>query len=35
VEHPQDDKQYIWNESEQEWTYTGYFLENGEFKKEE
>ena len=32
---PQDDKHYIWNESELEWTYTGYFLENGEIKKEE
>jgi len=35
IPYPQDDKQYIWNESEQEWTYTGYFFEDGELKKEE
>jgi hypothetical protein len=35
IPYPQDDKQYIWNESELEWTYTGYFFENGELKKEE
>jgi len=35
IPYPQDDKQYIWNEAEQEWTYTGYFLEDGEIKKEE
>ena len=34
IPYPQDDKQYIWNESEQEWTYTGYYLENGELVKE-
>jgi len=33
---PQDDnKEYIWNEQELEWTYTGYFFEDGEMKKEE
>jgi hypothetical protein len=35
VEHPDDNKQYIWNESELEWTYTGYYFEDGEIKKEE
>jgi len=35
IPYPQDNKQYIWNEAEQEWTYTGYFFENGELKKEE
>jgi hypothetical protein len=35
IPYPQDDKQYIWNEAEQEWTYTGYFFEDGELKKEE
>jgi hypothetical protein len=34
IPYPDDNKEYIWNESEQEWTYTGYFLENGEIKKE-
>jgi hypothetical protein len=29
----QDDKQYIWNEAQQEWTYTGYYFEDGELKK--
>ena len=35
IPYPQDDKQYIWNEAEQEWTYTGYYLnENDELVKE-
>jgi hypothetical protein len=29
-----DKKQYIWNEAAQEWTYTGYYFEDGELKKE-
>jgi hypothetical protein len=35
IPYPDDNKQYIWNESEQEWTYTGYYFEDGEIKKEE
>ena len=36
IPYPQDDKQYIWNEVEQEWTYTGYYInENNELVKEE
>jgi hypothetical protein len=35
IPYPDDNKEYIWNESEQEWTYTGYFFEDGEIKKEE
>jgi hypothetical protein len=35
IPYPSDNKQYIWNEAAQEWTYTGYYLENGELKKEE
>jgi hypothetical protein len=35
IPYPQDNKQYIWNEAEQEWTYTGYYYEDGELKKEE
>ena len=35
IPYPQDNKDYIWNEAEQEWTYTGYYLEDGEIKKEE
>jgi hypothetical protein len=35
IPYPDDNKQYIWNEAEQEWTYTGYYLEDGELKKEE
>jgi len=27
--------EHIWNEAAQEWTYTGYYLEDGELKKEE
>jgi hypothetical protein len=33
IPYPSDNKQYIWNEAEQEWTYTGYYLEDGELKK--
>ena len=33
--YPEDNKEYIWNESEQEWTYTGYYDdENGKLIKE-
>jgi hypothetical protein len=35
IPYPSDNKQYIWNEAEQEWTYTGYYYEDGELKKEE
>ena len=36
IPYPQDGKQYIWNEAEQEWTYTGYYInENNELVKEE
>jgi hypothetical protein len=35
IPYPDDNKQYIWNEAEQEWTYTGYYFEDGEMKKEE
>ena len=35
IPYPSDDKQYIWNEAQQEWTYTGYYFEDGELKKEE
>jgi hypothetical protein len=34
IPRPQDNKHYIWNEAGQEWTYTGYYFENGELKKE-
>jgi hypothetical protein len=34
IPYPSDNKQYIWNEAEQEWTYTGYYLEDGELKKD-
>ena len=35
IPHPQDGKDYLWNESEQEWTYTGYYInENEELVKE-
>lgn len=34
VAYPQDDKQYLWNETEQEWTYTGYKIVNGKLIKE-
>jgi hypothetical protein len=35
IPYPSDNKQYIWNEAEVEWTYTGYYYEDGEMKKEE
>ena len=35
IPYPSDNKDYIWNEAEQEWTYTGYYVENGELVKEE
>jgi len=35
IPYPDDNKQYIWNEAAQEWTYTGYYFEDGELKKEE
>jgi hypothetical protein len=35
IPRPQDNKEYLWNEAEQEWTYTGYYFEDGEMKKEE
>ena len=36
IPYPQDDKEYIWNEAEQEWTYMGYYInENNELVKEE
>ena len=35
IPYPQDNKEYIWNEAQQEWTYTGYYFEDGEIKKEE
>jgi hypothetical protein len=34
IPRPQDNKDYLWNEAAQEWTYTGYYIENGEMKKE-
>jgi hypothetical protein len=34
ISYPSDNKQYIWNEAAQEWTYTGYYLEDGELKKD-
>jgi hypothetical protein len=35
IPYPSDNKEYLWNEAAQEWTYTGYYFENGEYKKEE
>jgi hypothetical protein len=35
IPRPQDNKDYLWNEAAQEWTYTGYYFEDGEMKKEE
>ena len=36
IPYPQDNKKYIWNELHQEWTYTGYFInQQGEMIKEE
>ena len=34
IPYPSDNKEYLWNESAQEWTYTGYYLEDGELKKD-
>jgi hypothetical protein len=34
IPYPSDNKQYIWNEAEQEWTYTGYKIVDGELIKE-
>jgi hypothetical protein len=34
IPYPSDNKEYIWNEAAQEWTYTGYYLEDGEIKKD-
>ena len=34
IPYPSDNKQYIWNEAAQEWTYTGYYYEDGELKKD-
>ena len=35
VPHPDDNKMYIWNEQEQEWTPNGYMIEDGEVIKDE
>jgi hypothetical protein len=35
VPYPDDNKMYIWNEQEQEWTPSGYMIENGEVIKDE
>ena len=35
IPYPSDNKQYIWNEAAQEWTYTGYKIVDGELVKEE
>jgi hypothetical protein len=35
IPYPNDDKMYIWNEQEQEWTPSGYMIENGEVIKDE
>ena len=36
IPYPNDEtKQYIWNEEEQEWTYTGYFIKDGQIIREE
>ncbi len=35
IPYPDDNKQYIWNESELEWTYTGYYFEDGQLIKDE
>ena len=34
IPYPSDNKQYIWNEAEVEWTYTGYKIVDGELIKE-
>jgi len=36
IPYPNDNKQYIWNEHEYNWTYTGYYFDsNGQLVKEE
>jgi len=35
IPYPDDDKLYIWNEQEQEWTPNGYMLQDGEVVKDE
>ena len=35
IPYPNDDKMYIWNEQEQEWTPSGYMIEDGEVIKDE
>jgi hypothetical protein len=35
IDAPADQKYYVWNENEQKWTYTGYYFEDGQLKKEE
>jgi hypothetical protein len=35
IPYPNDNKQYLWNEAAQEWTYTGYKIVNGELIKDE
>ena len=35
IPYPQDNKHYIWNEIEREWTYTGYIFLNNQLVKEE
>jgi len=35
IPYPSDNKEYLWNETEQEWTYTGYYFKNGELIKDE
>jgi hypothetical protein len=35
IPRPKDNKEYLWNEAAQEWTYTGYKIVNGELVKEE
>jgi hypothetical protein len=34
IPKPQDNKRYIWNEAQQEWTYTGWYLQDGEWQQE-
>lgn len=35
IPYPDDNKEYIWNETEKEWTYTGYYTnDHGELVKE-
>lgn len=35
IPYPNDNKEYIWNESIKNWTYTGFYFENGEIKQEQ